>query len=242
MDASRRVIWWQDLSGRGGHVTQLIEAFRPEVFDNIFNGFPGIWFDGLDDFLSATGFVAADDFTIFVVAGPSGSLTFPPERTTGTAGRTGQCYVLASDNPAGSDAGACLSLGANGVSVFDYGTAYPGGYMPALAVHFLPDGVSTTCPLTIRYVNRPPSIYLCGALLHTGLTSPKDHVFAPNRVGGGDYGPYSGYIAEIFLYDRALSDPDRQAVEGYLQAKYNCLQAISWCGLGEKISRPASRH
>ncbi len=130
---------------------------------------------------------------------------------------TGQCYVLGAPNPSGSDAGACISLGSNGASVYEYAT----GYMPALAVYSGP--ISISCPLVVKYDGKTPSIYLCGNLVASGLTSTKTNVYAPTMVGLADYGAYTGDVAEIILYNRALDDTDRGIVENYLQTKYTCL-------------------
>lgn len=47
-----------------------------------------------------------------------------------------------------------------------------------------------------------------------------DDLYIGKRVLSGDEGPMTGDIAEIIMYDRALSDEERSSVEAYLIAKY----------------------
>ncbi len=44
--------------------------------------------------------------------------------------------------------------------------------------------------------------------MHTGITSPRANVYAPTKVGGGEYGYFPGIIDEVRIYDRALTDDE----------------------------------
>jgi hypothetical protein len=70
-----------------------------------------------------------------------------------------------------------------------------------------------------------------------GTTTPANNVSVGNTVIGGDRNfpisnTWNGYICEILVYDSALSDPDRQAVEQYLTDKWTLAPTIATHTLG----------
>ncbi len=113
------------------------------------------------------------------------------ESTTSTTGISGQKYLFGAVNE-GTNSGAGVSVGTNGISVYEHGSAY----MPPLAVYngTVPSGWNY---LAIVYNNKTPSIYLNGTLVRTGLTSPKTTVYAPYQIGGGSYGYHDGQVDEV---------------------------------------------
>ncbi|MEZ0254519.1 MAG: hypothetical protein ACAI37_04540, partial [Chthoniobacter sp.] len=218
VDSSNHVSTWLDQSGAGNYVTAT-SGLQPVLVDSAINGLPAIDFSG-SEIMSTNGTVlAADSFTVFLIAIPQSAITLYSESTSGTQGQSGQLYALGSANPNNSAAGACISVGTNGASIFEYAS----GYMPPLAV--FSGGISTSCPLTVVYDSKTPTIYYCGVAEVTGLTSPRSDVYAPTQVGAADYGNFVGYIAEVLIYNTALNDSDRGTVESYLQGKYDCLPA-----------------
>ena len=75
---------------------------------------------------------------------------------------------------------------------------------------------------------------------------------AIGRSGTGSANPWSGDIAEIMIYDTALSDDDRQAVEQYLKVKWfsepplaqflgNSLYSRHGCGKAQAVWLPGQR-
>jgi hypothetical protein len=60
--------------------------------------------------------------------------------------------------------------------------------------------------ITVVYENRQPKLYINGALVRTGLTSPMSVVHLnPWSIGGQVYGYYAGKLDEVKVYNRALS-------------------------------------
>lgn len=99
-----------------------------------------------------------------------------------------------------SGAGAGLSVGINGISVYESGS----GYLPATAVHEAQIGDDWN-HIMVVYEQRTPTIFLNGQAVHTGLTSGKNLVLAPIMFGGYIYGFFEGQMDEIHIYNRALT-------------------------------------
>jgi hypothetical protein len=115
----------------------------------------------------------------------------------------------------GQNGGAGLSIGTNGISVYEHGSFY----MPAPAV--FKGGIGRSFGIvTIRYHEKRPSIFFQGNLVRTGLASPRSTVTAPTELGSGAYGSFQGEVAEILIFNRALETNQRRALEEYLAQKY----------------------
>ncbi|MHC4175417.1 MAG: LamG-like jellyroll fold domain-containing protein, partial [Planctomycetota bacterium] len=98
-----------------------------------------------------------------------------------------------------SGAGAGLSVGINGISVYESGS----GYVPATAVYEAQIGDDWN-HIVVVYEARTPTIFLNGQAVHTGMMSGKGLVMAPIMFGGYIYGFFEGQIDEIHIYNRAL--------------------------------------
>src|SRR5205085_2147675 len=99
-----------------------------------------------------------------------------------------------------SVSGAGVSIGTNGVSVFEQAT----GYLPALLVYDSP--LFSWTHVAVVYSNRQPSLYLNGNLVKVGRRSLKDS--NPSTSLGEEgygYGYYAGLLDEISIYNRSLS-------------------------------------
>ncbi|MHC4301997.1 MAG: LamG-like jellyroll fold domain-containing protein, partial [Planctomycetota bacterium] len=102
-----------------------------------------------------------------------------------------------------SGAGAGLSVGINGISVYESGS----GYLPATAVYEAHVGDDWN-HIVVVYESRTPTIFLNGQAVHTGLTSGKALVMAPIMFGGYIYGFFDGQIDEVHIYNRALTQAE----------------------------------
>lgn len=168
-------------------------------------------FDGTDDYVDCGHNASLSDivnnFTMELWANPSATHQIDQESTTGTAGTSGQKYAIGAAH--GSEAwgeghaGAGISIGTNGVSVYEHASSY----MPALLVYS--GSITGWNHIVIAYTNKQPKLYLNGNLVRTGLTSPKDYVHPGLRdsdgIGGMSYGFFNGLIDEVRIYNRALS-------------------------------------
>lgn len=213
-DGSNLVSNWGDGSGLSNDASQPTAALQPVWIDNAINGRPVLRFDGQNDRLNTVVSPGTDDFTLFVIAKTSATHEIDPESITGTAGTAGQKYLFGA-KASGVDAGAGMSLGTNGLSIYEQGDSY----MPPLAAYSGPVG-SGAVLAEVQYQAKRPTIYLHGQLVRVGLTSPRPHVFAPVEIGAGDFGAFAGDVAEVMVYNRALSSAERATVEAYLSRKY----------------------
>ncbi len=124
------------------------------------------------------------------------------QSTSGTGGISGQRYAFYPDHGGSSQAGAGLSVGTNGISVYEHGDSY----MPALAVYAGAIGTGWN-HIIVVYNNKQPSIFLNGVPVHTGYTSYRSEVHAPLSMGGlyAPYGMFPGRMDEVRLSNVARS-------------------------------------
>lgn len=148
---------------------------------------------------------ATNNFTIDLWCLPNLTHGIDPQSNTGNAGVSGQRYIVDPRNGGLVDAGVGISLGTNGLSVYEHGNSY----MPALLVYTPPVGTSFNNKFTnfvVTYTNKQPRLYVNNVLVKTGLTSPRANViFFIREVARGDYGYYGGRLAVARYYNRTLS-------------------------------------
>ncbi len=131
----------------------------------------------------------------------SKTITVTAQATSGTY-YDGQNFVF--DPPqGGTNAGAGLSVGTNGIQVFEHGNLY----ICCLASYSGNVGTGWNHVFVV-YKNKQATIYLNGVAVRTGLTSARANVFAPNLISKGGYGPFNGSVDEIKVYNRALSSAE----------------------------------
>lgn len=146
--------------------------------------------------------VGMDDFTVSFWVQATESIVLYPERSSGSDGTSGEHYAYGSGGASGNDASVMISVGTNGVAVFEHG----GGYVPAVAVHSAAIGTGWN-HVAVTYTSKVPRLYINGVLSRTGQASPKDHVLAYAsggwnefdiaKVGGGVWGRFAGVIDEV---------------------------------------------
>jgi len=171
-------------------------------------------FDGVDDrVVVGTTARPADTFSFGCWLKTSVTHEIDAESTSGVGGVAGQRYVFDPQHGGETDGGAGLSVGTNGVLVYEHGA----GYMPATAVYEAEIG-SDWNHIMIVYDNKQPTIYLNGAAVRTGLTSPRAVVNAPIQIGGMAYGFIEGLIDEVRIYSRALSPGEVKRIAGRVKA------------------------
>ena len=206
---------WNDRSGQAKHAAHANTAKHPEYIAASAgpSGQPVLRFDGIDDELVLPAVLAQNEFTLLVVAQAFSTHQIDSESNTGTGGTSGQRYLFGARH-GGAAAGMGLSMGSNGVSVYEHGA----GYMPAIAVSDSP--LPDLTVIGVNYTNRTPALFAQGTQASAGLQSPRDPVRAPDQIGTGPYGSFDGDIAEILLYDRSLSQAEQKGIEQYLSDKY----------------------
>jgi hypothetical protein len=151
-----------------------------------------------------------DSFTIEFWAKPLGERNSTPETTSGIFGIGGQRYaVFPAWGGSTGLAGAGVSIGTNGISVFEHSDNY-------LASVLVWDASLTDWThVAIVYENRQPKLFVNGVLVKTGLTGGR-YVFPSTELGSGKgywwYGTYQGLLDEVTVYDRILSANEIAAI------------------------------
>ena len=183
---------------RNGATWNTTSAFAGNALD--FNGAGSLtdWHNQGVTWSYAEG-LPTNNFTLEAMVKTADTHGIDSERTGGVDGTSGQKYLFGSYNRT-TNGGAGVSVGTNGISVYEHGSSY----MPALAVYEAEIG-SGWNHIVVTYTNKQPRIYLNGSLVHTGLTSIKANVYAPVQFGGGQYGFFTGTVDEVAVYGEALT-------------------------------------
>jgi len=161
----------------------------------------------------ALGFDGIDDYVVVGTTGrPSDTFSFggwfktsvtheiDAEATSGYGGVNNQKYAFDPQHGGDLNAGAGLSIGTNGIAVYEHGS----DYMPATATYPTELGNDWN-HIMIVYNNKQPTIYLNGHAVRTGFSSPRAIVYPPIQFGGMAYGYFEGLMDEVRIYNRALS-------------------------------------
>jgi hypothetical protein len=160
-------------------------------------------FDGVDDHVSIAGGAAlptvVNNFTVAFWVNPRSPHEIDPEGVTGVAGVGGQRYTFAPSNKPDPDAGAGISVGTNGVSVYEHAP----GYMPATLVY--PATLSGWTHVAVVYENKQPRLYINGVPVKVGRNSPRANVYVqPTDIGGMSYGSLDGQMDDMRVYSQPL--------------------------------------
>ena len=240
-----------DASGNGNHGT-------PEGAANtgtgrickggIFNGVSPTRVKSVNNFADAI----TNDFTIAFWANPTTTHQIDGQSTSGTAGTGGQRYALypaqGTDAWGAGHAGAGVSVGTNGVSVYEHAASY----MPALLAWT--GAVSGWTHIAVVYQAKQPRLYINGSLVATGLTSTYANVHPGLRtsggtptndggLGGGNWGWFNGGLDEFRIYDGALDAaqvasiatvPARSCASCATLAHYR-LEEAAWTGIAGEV-------
>jgi hypothetical protein len=200
------VSWWRAESNAADSVSTNNGTFSGET------GFaPGevgmaFSFDGTNDEVvpSTAEFAAvSNSFTMEMWVLPTEGRGSVPENADTQGGiNTGQRYAVFpshGDIEFGSgQAGAGISIGTNGVAVFEHAAFY----IPAMLVYDAP--ILDWTHIAVVYTSNRPSLYINGQLAHTGLQSARS-VHPGSEMGGGVYGHFAGLMDEYTIYNRALN-------------------------------------
>ncbi len=210
LDADNRVMEWRDLSGQGNDAVQPTAAARPSVAVFATPLRPAVVFDGVDDFFTVPSsptmtldqftavYVASfDDFTSFQgvfakTAGPGGNIPAPVDYYL--VPPSGVTKYLAGDG--GTTFGSVTGRTAPVTQVFQI-LSVSGVTNPELYVNDLPDWSDS-------------------------LALPTADLGSPFYLGGRADGvtKLKGKLAEFILYDRRLTEDERQQLTAVLRTRY----------------------
>lgn len=221
-----KIVSWEDQSGNDCDATP--SNGNPIVVDNVVNDLPAIKFTrslkqvlrmNIPDIPSDSR--PSDDFTIFIVAKPMDVHPIDQlgERYGGVTDTAAQSYLLYPDHGGVYNVGQGLSLGSNGLSNYEHGDSY----LPPTAIYT--GNLNDFNILGVRYQDKYPNLIINGSTIgNTWVPNttwhPRQHIYAPKFIGGGSYGYYEGYVAEILIYDCSLSDDNIEFISNSLKNKY----------------------
>ena len=197
-----------DWASTSNDFTQATGADKPIFKTGIINGLPAMLFDGSSDFLSNTTydpFAGVDQsYSIFVVYQPvtiTQTQSFV-NKTLGSAPWTGQYFEIQS-----SKLSCTIDGGATGTNVSPSTTLVNG---TAYILSFVRDGGVTG------------KARVDGSAMASGADTESNNVSVANDffIGKGE-GFCAGYIAQVLIYDSALSDEDRGSLLTYLGDMYS---------------------
>ncbi len=198
--------WWKFEETGGALLDQSDNhndgtAFNGVLYQQAGQAGYALGFDGIDDYVVVgTNARPTDTFSFGGWFKTTATHEIESQATSGTGGTANQRYAFDPQHGGDQNAGAGLSIGTNGIAVYEHGSSY----MPATAAY--PTALGTEWNhIMVVYDNKQPTIYLNGRAVHTGLKSPRGMVSAPIQFGGMAYGYFQGLMDEVRIYSRALS-------------------------------------
>jgi len=210
-DAFNNVSSWTDQSGSSHDATQGDPAAKPILFSNVFNGLPGLRFDGSTSFLNVAGTVlTSQQFSIFAVVTDTGTDFGFREifsNWTGTNSVTSvflgtflmdPVKVRFTDNYGGDDDGQ------TGV-----------GIISTPASPFVLSGVSNSADVAV-YQNEDLLDSRNTPLTTRDLTAP----YVIGKQGDSIFEFWTGDVGAILVYDRELTNAERIQTTQYLESKF----------------------
>ena len=174
-------------------------------------------FDGINDYITADTLLnITNNFTYEAWVKPTSTHQIDAETTFSGTGVAGQKYLVwpyqgTSIHGSNDHAASGISVGTNGVSVYEHRASY----MPPLLVH--QDTITDWTHIAVVCENKSYSLYINGSLARTGLTSVITNVYANigetgnaqlGGIGGGGYGYYEGGLDDFRLWDYARSEKE----------------------------------
>jgi hypothetical protein len=197
---------WKDQSPYGRHATQTTAGHQPSIAPNACNGKPALVFDGnAKNLLANVPINGLGGLTLILVTSCDQDGDHMPNCTPLFWGETDH-WGITHLAPRKS---AVVFMFGTGVSTI---VQYP---RPASAA-----GVVLT---TARKDGATESLFVNGVQVWSeGGRRPALQGVSPAVALGGDFNGsfFNGRIAEVMVYERALSEAERQRVEQYLKLKY----------------------
>ena len=223
---------WHDQSGNGNDAIQATAARQPLLMAGALNGHPVVRFDGVNDKLGFTGSNFMTQFSLFLVinnhAGDPNNdgnvITFGARGDFDHMWYMGMAFPLFGPDTIG------MAGGAGNV----FGWIHAG--MPRLAARDAWRNLSVVLNQTIWHTTMRwdgTAVPMVPGGLEGVISVPLgDATGSGGGIGGADGVPV-GFIlakcdvAELIVYNVALSDPARRDIEGYLANKYGLVTGVA---------------
>jgi hypothetical protein len=211
---------WNDSSGNNNNAYQGITSDRPLWIPNALNGRPAVNFDGVSDFLFLpSGFNNfSTGMSTFIVARPSAARRYARFYEVGAPQGQNRIVFYRQSGPGDSGTGFSYAAGvattsADNVLALNQWQTLEVLHAADRSVALLKDGIRQG----ISILDLPQNVNRSSNLI--------------GKTAYGDEDLYQGDIAEILLYNTALSASQLSSVENYLAAKYGTPVSTSPAGL-----------
>ncbi|MDI1248811.1 MAG: hypothetical protein PSV13_08110 [Lacunisphaera sp.] len=210
-DANEKVSQWTDVSGQGFHVVQTANPVRQPLFvSEALNGQPAVQYDDTQKVLLTAGLAdvaaGANDTTVIAVVKPHSTPHY-----------AGTIFSW------GTDGNYNLGLSAPNTTANQFKLIWRDGMGDTRLSPVLNAAADQAQILSALKDGTEAKTYVNGALQGSG-TVPATMGLLPSQlaVGNGTYPYYAfhGQIAEVLVYNRALTSAERQSIEAALMAKY----------------------
>ena len=204
---------WTDMSGNAKHAVQAIGGRQPLYRTGILNGLPGILYDGVNDCLQ-TPEITLGHFTFFCVFKLTGSAGIVYE---GASAAVVGHYLFCTTGD------TIQARSAAGTSGKDLSTDWAVDNVARVTSHVS----AGTHAGHVLYINGAAQT-LSDAVGRTGdpgAATQADGLNVGARNDGASF-PSAGYIFELVVYDRALTDVERVQIENYLGRKYGIAVSV----------------
>lgn len=186
---------WSDLSGRGNHATQGTGSKQPLYKVGIFNGRPGVPFDGVDDFLSLTAALGAvlvtGDHSAFVVV--KYVATGTDKRMLGASNGTGSNRFALTDVTA-TTFGSIYTTGAAAATLSVPSTWPPSTTTPQLF------GITQASNVLTAFVDAIQRAQVTDAGVEAGSLAA---ALGSNAAGSANFA--NAYLAAVYVWDVPLT-------------------------------------
>jgi len=202
---------WDDLSGNNNDAVQSNVSYKPIFKANQVSGKPAVQFDGANDSLAGGA---------LGVSGSGASSLFLVGKSLASYGDGAR--FLSFGSIAGTEGTIRIFMYRN--SPFQSFVFYPGGYLQFneaglsssnFGILFVSNNSGDRYRDSIfRYNGQIGSIYTCDSC--NAVPNLTDEIYT---IGGTPSA--NSQMAEIIVYNRALSDNERESVEKYLDGKYS---------------------
>lgn len=210
------VTTWTDESVNGNDATQGTPADKPTFATSGIGGQPSVSFDGTDYLNFASALIPADgEFTFFAVFDADSASGVDTLISQYTAGQAGRLLFAINQNTNGAASPGDLNPFVNGITDGSgFGSALPNHFAytePSLFEFNNPTSGGTN--LAATYQNGALQDDFTLSAVYTGAST----VLGESTVTD----PFTGLIAEVILYDRGLTEDERNAVGSFLADKYS---------------------